>query len=88
MKIERVYGHCEVGFESDYVHIFNLFVYPEYRRQGKAKELLNIAIDEIRKTGWEKEIQIVAIPQSDSISLQKLKLFYESLGLSVYDYYG
>jgi len=86
-SIIKTFGYCRYSFEEDYVHIHNLFVYPEYRRQGKAKELLIIAISEIKDIGWKEEIQIVANPQDDSISLEKLKSFYEGLGLDVFDCY-
>jgi ribosomal protein S18 acetylase RimI-like enzyme len=88
MIIENEYGYCEIGFEIDYVHIYSLFVYPKYRRCGKAKELLQKAICEIRNEGWLDEIQIVAQPSENSIPLKKIKSFYKNMGLSVYDYYG
>ncbi len=81
MIIQNYFGSCEYEFEPDYVHIFNLFVKPKFRLQGKAKELLRIAIKNIRKTGHKKDILIVT-------DLKKLKIFYERLGLKVYSYYG
>lgn len=81
MKIQNYFSSCEYEFMSDYVHIFNLFVKPKFRLRGKAKELLQIAIKDIRKTGYKDDISIV----TDS---KKLKGFYESLGLKVYAYYG
>lgn len=88
MKIETEAGSCEYAFEDDYVHIYNLFVRPEFRRCGKAREILRLAIDAIRDTGYDEEIQIVAKPQDSSINLEILTEFYKSMGLSVYDYYG
>lgn len=81
MSIQNAFGSCEYEFKPYYVHIFNLFVKPKFRLQGKARELLQIAIKEIRETGHKEEILIV----TDS---KKLKIFYESLGLKVYSYYG
>ena len=81
MTIQNEFGSCEYEFEPDYVHIFNLFVTFMFRMQGKARELLKLAIKEIRETGYKEEILIV----TDS---KKLKIFYESLGLKVYNYYG
>jgi ribosomal protein S18 acetylase RimI-like enzyme len=86
--ISNVFGHCYYAFEHNYVHIYNLKVFPDYRRQGKAKELLQITINEIRKKGYTGSIQIVAIPQDNSIPLEKLKSFYKDLGLDVFEYYG
>ncbi len=86
--IRNKFGHVSYAFESDYVHIYNLYVKPEFRRQGKANELLATAIKGIKNTGYTGEIQIVAIPKENSIPLKNLRNFYESLGLTVYEYYG
>lgn len=92
MEIKSKYGHCEYSFEKDlkgdYVHIYNLFVYPAFRRQGKAKELIQTAIDFIRETGYGGEIQIVAKPRDASISKEKLISFYKNMGLEVFEYYA
>jgi len=91
MKIENNFGYCEYDFERDsigeYVHIFNLYVYPDFRKRGNAKMLLNEAIKAIRNTGYSGEIQIVAIPTENSISKENLKMFYKSLGLKVFEQY-
>ena len=90
--IKTKYGHCEYAFEEDqmgsYVHIYNLFVFTEHRRQGKARELLQIAIATIRKIGYNGGIQIVADPADNSISKENLFLFYKSMNLEVFDYYS
>lgn len=92
MVIKNKYGHCEYSFEKDssgdYVHIYNLFVYPKFRRQGQAKILIQMAVDSIRKTRYDREIQIVADPVDNSISKDKLISFYKSMGLKVFEYYG
>ena len=59
MIIQNKFGSCEYEFKSDYVHIFNLFVEPYFRLQGKARELLQIAIKKIKQTGHKKDILIV-----------------------------
>lgn len=91
MKIENEFGYCEYGFEHDslgeYVHIFNLFVCKEFRKNGHAKRLINEAIDKIRETGYLGKIQIVANPSDNSISKEKLIAFYKSLGLEVFESY-
>ena len=88
-SIKYFFGYCEYAFEEDYVHIYNLFVYPEFRRQGKARDILQSAINRIRETGYMDEIQIVANPNKDcEISLEKLIEFYENIGLKVFEYYG
>jgi ribosomal protein S18 acetylase RimI-like enzyme len=88
MLVETDYGFCEYAFEEGYTHIYNLFVFSEYRRNGKARELLKLAIEEIRKSGYDGEIQIVAEPQEKSIDKEKLIEFYKSMGLQVFQYYG
>ncbi len=87
-NIQNNFGYCDYEFEKDYVHIYNLFVYSEFRRQGKAKEILHAAIDAIRKTGYRDTIEIVAIPKENSISLEKLVSFYKDMKLEVFTYYG
>jgi ribosomal protein S18 acetylase RimI-like enzyme len=91
LKIQDSYGYCEYAFEhdsfGDYVHIYNLFVCPEFRRQGHAKDLLRTAVGRIRETGYKGEIQIVAKPADDSIPKEKLREFYKKMGLEVFDYY-
>lgn len=87
-SIKNNFGHCNYSFEQDYVHIYNLFVLPKFRKQGKAREILQTAIDAIRETGYTGTIQIVAKPKNNSISLRKLTAFYIQMGLEVFTYYG
>jgi ribosomal protein S18 acetylase RimI-like enzyme len=82
------YGFCKYKFEDDYVHIYDLYVKPEYRNLGNAKKLLQQAIKEIRETGWDNEIQIVCNPTEDEIDKERLSKFYNELGLTVFEYYG
>jgi len=93
MKIENQYGTISYDFETDpetgdrYVHIYNLVIKPEYRRQGRARELISQAIIHIRSAGWEEEIQIVANPEPGTISKIRLKQFYKRMGLEVFNAY-
>lgn len=90
-QIKSIFGYCYFAFETDsvgsYVHIYDLYIYPEYRKQGKARELLKTAINGIRQLGYTEEIHIVASPTEDSIDKLKLVSFYRSMGLVVYDCY-
>ena len=88
MEIKTAYGKCEYEFEKDYVHIFNLFVLPVFRNKGRATQLLRMAINSIRETGYSEEIQIVAMPAEPCIDRERLKAFYARMGLIVFDYYG
>lgn len=63
--------------------IYNLYVYPKFRRQGMATKLLSSVIDIIRKTGYAGDILIEANPRENSISWEDLKNFYEKMGLKV-----
>lgn len=88
VKVSTDSGRCWYAFEEEgYVHIFNLFVDPDERKKGNAKKLLQLAIYEIRKTGWKGEIQIVAKPTEANISVFELRNFYKKMGLQVYDQY-
>ena len=90
--IKNNFGYCFYEFEKDdkrgdYVHIYDLYVYPLYRRCGKAREILQTAIDKIRETGYKGEIWIVANPKEHSIELEDLVAFYKRMGLTVFDAY-
>ena len=84
--IQTSFGYCDWSFEEEYVHTYNLFVLPEFRRQGRAKAILKQSIKEIRGTGYTGRISIVAEPKGNSISAEKLILFYKKMGLEVYEY--
>lgn len=86
--INYVFGSCSYSFEYDYVHIYNLFIHKRYRNKGKARLILYEAIEKIRKLDYFDEISIVANPKEVSINKTRLKAFYSSMGLKVYDYYG
>jgi ribosomal protein S18 acetylase RimI-like enzyme len=85
--IKNNFGSCNYEFIDDYVHIYNLFVLPEFRRQGKAREILQSAIDAIRKTRYEGKIKIVANSKEKSIDIEKLISFYKLMGLEVFTHY-
>jgi ribosomal protein S18 acetylase RimI-like enzyme len=86
-KVETEFGYCYYSFEEDYVHVYDLYVYPKFRRLGHARELLELAIKGIRDTGYNGDIQIVALPRECSISGIKLKNFYKSMGFIVFEAY-
>jgi ribosomal protein S18 acetylase RimI-like enzyme len=82
--IHNKYGYCFYSIESDNTSmIFNLYVEPEYRRKGHAKHLIHLVINEIRETGYNKEIQIEAHPREDSIDVENLVAFYKRMGLKI-----
>lgn len=87
-KIKIKGGYCNWAITPDFIHIYDLFVSPKYRGQGKAKYLLQRAIDVIRESGYFGDIYIVANPKEKSVNKDRLTSFYESMGLIVYDYYG
>jgi len=78
------YGYCYYSIEpGKKPMIYNLYIEPEYRRKGHAREHLKFVIKEIRKTGYKGSIEIEVAPREDSIDLAKLVAFYESLGLKI-----
>lgn len=84
--INGISGYCCYSFNQDHSRavIYNLYIYPEYRRKGKARKLLQSAIDEIKSIGnYKGEIEIQIDPREGSINLKALRLFYTSLGLKI-----
>lgn len=84
--IQNKFGYCfySINLEAKYpVVIYNLYVYPKYRRKGNARKLLQYIINEIRYTGYTGEIEIEAKPKENSISLENLISFYKNMGLKI-----
>ncbi len=91
--IENEFGYCHYIFEDEwnseenkaeiYAIIYDLYIYEEFRRKGKAREILETIIKLIRETDYDDEIFISAEPREDSISENDLKNFYDSLGLTI-----
>ena len=83
--IHNKYGYCFYSIEAnDTAMIFNLYVEPEYRQKGHAKNLIRLAIREIRATGYNKEIQVEARPREESINIENLVSFYKRMGLKIF----
>lgn len=81
--IHNKYGYCFYCIESNVAIIFNLYVEPKYRQKGHAKKLIRLVINEIRDTGYDKEIQIEACPRDNSIDIESLIAFYKRMGLKI-----
>lgn len=82
--IHNKYGYCYYSFEANGIAtIFNLYVEPEYRQKGHAKNLIQLVISEIKNTGYNKEIQIEAQPRENSIDIETLVTFYKRMGLKL-----
>lgn len=82
--IQTKYGYCYYEIEpGENPIIFNLYVYPQYRRKGQAKKLLQYVINEIRSAGYEGKIDIKVSPRENSISAENLTLFYEEMKLNI-----
>ena len=80
--VQTRFGYCFYDLET-YPLIYNLYVHPEHRRCGHSKRLLQWVISEIRRTGYTGEISIEAFPKENSINLEDLVKYYESIGLKV-----
>jgi ribosomal protein S18 acetylase RimI-like enzyme len=80
--IQNRFGYCyyEIGTNT---LIYNLYVHPEYRLQGKAKMLLKHVVNEIRERGYSGEITIETAPKDETVSREKLSIFYARIGLTV-----
>lgn len=80
--IQTKYGYCFYSIEDEPL-IYNLYIHPQYRRQGHSRVLLNFVILAIRKDGYAGKIRIQANPREDSIELNTLIKYYQSMGLYV-----
>lgn len=80
--VQNEFGYCFYTFDN-FPLIYGLYVYPEYRRQGKAKQLLQEVIDIMNEVGYD-EIYIEAKPKDNSIGLTELVDFYEKMGLIIF----
>ena len=83
--IATEYGHVYYDVDSYEIPlVYRLYVDPEFRRQGKARLLLSIVTDVIRKLGFTCSIMIHAEPFGDcQMSKEQLEDFYLSAGLIV-----
>lgn len=73
-------------YSDDFVRINNLFVSPEYRGNGVARELMTKAMAKIEADYPGMEIKIVAEPKEAMVDFDRLAAFYGSLGLEVVAY--
>lgn len=80
--IQNKFGYCFYEVTSQDAVIFNLYIHPEYRRQGKAKKLLQQVIREIKEQ-YDGEIIIEACQRESSIDSENLILFYKKMGLKI-----
>jgi len=81
--VQMKFGYCFYTL-SPCPFLYNLYVYPEYRRQGHSRELLKMAIFLIRENGYAGDIKIEVRPREGSIEDEILQRYYESLGLVIY----
>lgn len=89
--VENNFGYCCYTFDiinsfmdyKIYGIIYNLYIYPQFRKLGNGRNLLLECIDIIRKMDYEDEIIIEASPMENSISVENLILFYKSMGLKI-----
>ncbi|BAK99728.1 hypothetical protein OBV_25300 [Oscillibacter valericigenes Sjm18-20] len=80
--IQNKFGYCFYSL-GDQPFIYNLYVHPQYRRNGHSKILLGLVIREIRKSGYRGWVGIQAEPRENSIGLEDLTRYYKSFGLTV-----
>jgi GNAT superfamily N-acetyltransferase len=82
-KYENEYGSCGYCICDDCAMIYGLYVNEENRRMGHGRELLQEVIKKIREFRYEGYIKIRVEPTENSISVEKLTEFYESMGLKI-----
>lgn len=100
-KIEEAYVSWTVDAEvifdedgeestgADYVLIEKLYVPVAERGQGKARRMMNEALEEIRAEHPGLTIKVAALPfGDDALDMIDLVAFYESLGFEVSDTSG
>lgn len=73
-------------YSDNFVRINNLFVSPEFRGAGVARELMTTAIAKIEADYPGMAIKIVAEPKEAMVNFDRLAAFYDSLGLEVVAY--
>jgi ribosomal protein S18 acetylase RimI-like enzyme len=79
--IHNKYGYCYYQINSDNTAlIYNLYVEKCHRKNGHAKHLIQLVKNEI---GDNRETQIEADPQENSISKDDLISFYRKMGLKI-----
>jgi GNAT superfamily N-acetyltransferase len=86
--IHTPYGYCYYHLDKPVSEggtylIYGLYVYPNYRRMGHSRRMLQFLIDEIKSTGYTGPIFIRAEPEENSISKNDLIQYYQSMGLEV-----
>ncbi|WP_349667101.1 GNAT family N-acetyltransferase [Lacrimispora sp.] len=81
--IQNKYGYCYYCICDNCSMIYNLYIEKEYRRKGHAKNIIQLVINEIRKTGYSKDIMIDAVPRENSVDVKTLSDFYERMGLKI-----
>jgi len=80
VEIDRSTGE---EYKEKRVHIDFVYVYPEYRRQGHARELINKTLKDIENKYPKLPIYMVAEPKEDNIDMGNLVEFYEDMGFEV-----
>ena len=93
--IEREYGTVDFDeyFELDdegedipdsmYIKIDNLYVAPAFRGRGKARELMDAAIETIHRQWPGVAVKVVACPKEEGVDQAKLAAFYDEYPVEV-----
>lgn len=81
--VHNRYGYCYFEISENDALIYNLYVEPEYRGKGHAKNLLMWVLNEIRKRDYYGVVKIECKPSEPDINKERLTKFYENLGLKV-----
>ena len=81
--IQNKFGYCFYSVEPKLAIIFNLYVHPEFRRQGHSKKLLKYVIQEIRELNYKENIFVEVCPKEDSVPTIVLENYYKKFDLKI-----
>lgn len=77
--VRNRYGYCKYDVIKGVCFIFDLYIKPEYRKEGHATNILK----EIKSQSRCKRFFIQAVPYEDNIPKDVLVRFYNKMGIVV-----
>lgn len=81
--IHNKFGYCYYQICKDSALIYGLYVEPEHRRQGNAKRLLQLVVNEIRYTGYAGDINVQVLAEEPGIETRRLIQLYKAFNLTI-----
>lgn len=82
--VHTKHGWCYYSLvPGEPAYVYNLYVEPSSRRQGRGRQLLEAAIRAIRQSNYLDDIHVEAQPTEASIERDVLVAWYRNMGLVV-----